>query len=102
MKHSVGENPEPKVNLPSAISKSANLHELISKIYPGIEEMSKPTAEYMTEKTILSPRNDEVSEINKIVLEMYNGESHTFLMTEINNSMLTVNHQQVQPIRVKH
>ncbi|KAI3946188.1 hypothetical protein MKW98_008781, partial [Papaver atlanticum] len=41
--------------------------------------MSKPTAEYMTERTILSPKNAEVSEINKIVLEMYNGESHTFL-----------------------
>ncbi|KAI3908384.1 hypothetical protein MKW98_012479, partial [Papaver atlanticum] len=71
----------PKVNLPSAMSKCAGLHELISKIYPGIEEMSKPTAEYMTERTILSPRNDEVSKINKIVLEMYNGESHTFLAT---------------------
>ncbi|XP_026381746.1 uncharacterized protein LOC113276364 [Papaver somniferum] len=62
----VGENPEPKVNLPSAMSKCVNLHELISKIYPRIEEMRKPFAEYMTERTILSPRNDEVSEINLV------------------------------------
>ncbi|KAI3885053.1 hypothetical protein MKW98_002445 [Papaver atlanticum] len=57
----VGENPEPKVNLPSAISKFVNLNELISKINPRIEEMSNPTAEYMTGRTILSSRNDEVS-----------------------------------------
>ncbi|KAI3908741.1 hypothetical protein MKW98_029291 [Papaver atlanticum] len=60
----VGENSDPKVDFPSTMSKCADLYELISNIYPGIEEMSK---------------NDEVSEINKIVLEMFNGESHTFL-----------------------
>ncbi|XP_026460491.1 ATP-dependent DNA helicase PIF7-like [Papaver somniferum] len=78
----VGENTNPKINLPSTMSKCVDLHELISKIYPGIKEMSMPTPEYFTERTILSPRNDEVSEINKIVLEMYNGESHTFLAAD--------------------
>lgn len=83
----VGENPEPKINLPSSMSRCGDLLELISKIYPGIESISKPTPEYLNERTILSPRNDEVAEINKMVLDMYKGKSHTFLAADKQEQM---------------
>ncbi|XP_026459439.1 uncharacterized protein LOC113360107 [Papaver somniferum] len=97
----VGENPNPIISLPSSMPKCTDLQELISKIYPGIEEMSKPTPKYITERTILSPRNDEVSKIHEIILDMCKGESHTFLAAESQKRLKERDHQQVQTVRVK-
>ncbi|RZC52089.1 hypothetical protein C5167_020514 [Papaver somniferum] len=64
----VGDDPEPKIRLSPSMKRCENLKDLISTVYPGIEEMSIPTASYMTQRTILCPRNDDVTVINQLIL----------------------------------
>ncbi|RZC55363.1 hypothetical protein C5167_014218 [Papaver somniferum] len=45
------------------MKRCENLKDLISTVYPGIEEMGIPTASYMIERTILCPRTDDVTNI---------------------------------------
>lgn len=70
----VGEDPEPKIRLPPSMKRCENLKDLISTVYPGIEEMGIPTASYMTERTILCPRTDDVTVINQLILQSYRGK----------------------------
>ncbi|KAI3916312.1 hypothetical protein MKW98_004753 [Papaver atlanticum] len=78
----MGTDPEPKIKLPQTMYRCANLSELISKIYPGIEGHNIPTAKYLTERTILSPRNEDVAAINDVILNMYQGSYRSYMAAD--------------------
>ena len=78
----VGEDPEPKIDLPPSMKRCENLKHLISTVYPGIREMGIPAASYMTERTILCPRNDDVMVINQLILQSYRGIYHSYLAAD--------------------
>ncbi|XP_052193809.1 uncharacterized protein LOC127802150 [Diospyros lotus] len=78
----IGTNPQEIVNLPSTIHKCQDLNELLSTVYPrlNIIETSAPT--FLTERTILSTRNDDVSDINTTALNIFLGRLHTYLAAD--------------------
>ncbi|KAF6171343.1 hypothetical protein GIB67_020410, partial [Kingdonia uniflora] len=56
--------------------------DLILLIYPRLNESIKRQDGFLTERTILSARNDDVSSINNEALHMFPGESITFVATD--------------------
>ena len=78
----IGSNPQEVIKLPSAIHKCHDLDELLRTVYPrlGVEGTATPT--YLTERTILSARNDDVNTINKAALDIFPGEVCTYLAAD--------------------
>ncbi|XP_026399936.1 ATP-dependent DNA helicase PIF1-like [Papaver somniferum] len=74
--------PEESVELPSTIKKCRDIKELISEIYPGLQDNKSPSTKYLTERTILSPRNEEVSRINDEILSIYTGRAQTYIAAD--------------------
>ncbi|KAF6136817.1 hypothetical protein GIB67_030102 [Kingdonia uniflora] len=60
----IGSNPKETVELPAAFNKCANLDELICSVYPHLEEVTTASTTYLTERMILSARNEDVNIIN--------------------------------------
>ena len=56
------------------IRRCQNINELISVVYPELNVASTVTPTFLTERTILSARNDDVSNINIAALNLYPGE----------------------------
>ncbi|KAF6174894.1 hypothetical protein GIB67_026382, partial [Kingdonia uniflora] len=79
----IGTNPEETIRLPSAINKSQTLEDLICSIYPRLQEFGTVTTSYLTECTILSTHNDDVSSINTRALEMMPGKEIVYLAADI-------------------
>jgi len=50
------------------------LEHLIDAIYPGLENLLERDYHWLCSKAILSPRNDTVNEINKLILEKIPGQ----------------------------
>ena len=50
----------------------ANLNGLINRIYPGIGNSRTQDDQYFLDRIILCPRNDEVHDINKAILQQFN------------------------------
>ncbi|RZC89935.1 hypothetical protein C5167_029001 [Papaver somniferum] len=75
----VGHNPKENVELPSSLHRCVDLNHLISEIYPGIREHKIPSAQYLTERTIRSTRNEDVAKVNERILQMYRGKEYTYL-----------------------
>jgi hypothetical protein len=78
----VGTNPLEIIQLPSTIKKCLNLRELIYSIYPGLDVRGTLTSTFLTERTILSARNDDVSTINAEALKSYPGEAINYLAAD--------------------
>ncbi|KAF6144790.1 hypothetical protein GIB67_016864 [Kingdonia uniflora] len=79
----IGTNPEETIRLPSRINQSQTLEELICSIYPRLQEFGTVITSYLTERTILSARNDDVSSINTRALEMMPGKEIVYLAADI-------------------
>ncbi|KAI3976293.1 hypothetical protein MKX01_021835 [Papaver californicum] len=62
--------------------RRANLSDLTTKIYQGIEGHNIPTAKYLTESTILSLRNENVAVINDLILNMYQGLYRSYMAAD--------------------
>ena len=61
------------IEFPASMKASENtLSALINDIYPNLHRPDKPDS-YFLDRTILSPRNDEVAYINKEVLQGFTG-----------------------------
>ncbi|KAI0658857.1 hypothetical protein C8Q70DRAFT_890345, partial [Cubamyces menziesii] len=56
----------------------ADIHHLLNSIYASLTptESSLPPPEYFLHRMILSPRNEDVDEINQAVLDRMPGEEH--------------------------
>lgn len=70
------------MQLPSTINRCHNLNELIFRIYPQLDVIGIVTPTFLTERTILSARNDDVSDINVAALNITPGETITFLAAD--------------------
>ncbi|XP_052209285.1 uncharacterized protein LOC127812795 [Diospyros lotus] len=75
----IGTNPQEIVNLPSTIHKCQDLNELLSTVYPRLNMIETSTPTFLTERTILSARNDDVSDINTTALNIFPGRLYTYL-----------------------
>ncbi|KAL5699213.1 hypothetical protein ACHQM5_030148 [Ranunculus cassubicifolius] len=67
----VGSIPTDTVELPNGIRRCKEIEDLITTVYPGIENANRYPTSYLTERTILSARNDDVSKINDATLSKF-------------------------------
>ncbi|XP_028091409.1 uncharacterized protein LOC114291740 [Camellia sinensis] len=78
----IGTNPQEIVKLPSTIHKCQDLKDIISVVYPQLDVAMTSTATFLTERTILSARNDDVSAINTAALNIFPSNTHTYLAAD--------------------
>ncbi|KAF7138508.1 hypothetical protein RHSIM_Rhsim07G0140000 [Rhododendron simsii] len=78
----VGTNPLEVVHLPSTIGRCQNLNELLSRVYPQLDVTNTSTPTFLTERTILSTRNDDMNAINGIALNIFPENRYTYLAAD--------------------
>ena len=59
---------------------SANLNALINRIYLGISNSRAQDDQYFLDHIILCPRNDEVHDINKAILQQFNPNAEVHII----------------------
>ena len=76
-------NPEGKVKFSDNMKCALNtVKSLIDSIYPAIEVPGTANDQYLLERTILCPRNEEVNLINSDILDRFPGEPKTYLSAD--------------------
>ncbi|KAH7834915.1 hypothetical protein Vadar_020908 [Vaccinium darrowii] len=85
----IGTSPEETVNLPSTIRKCRDLNELLSTVYPQLDVIDASTPAFLTERTILSGRNDDVNAINAAALNIFPGEAFTTIIFSVRSLHFT-------------
>ena len=71
-----------KILLPQRLQLQNNkLEELIACVYGTLKE-GLPTPQYLAERAILAPRNDDVASINDMVLDQLPGEPMTYFSAD--------------------
>ncbi|XP_028110139.1 ATP-dependent DNA helicase PIF1-like [Camellia sinensis] len=75
----VGTNPQEIIKIPSTIHRCQDIKELLSVVYPQLDVADTSTPSFLTERTILSARNDDVSAINIAALNIFPGNTYTYL-----------------------
>ncbi|KAG5529311.1 hypothetical protein RHGRI_029871 [Rhododendron griersonianum] len=75
-------NPKKWVQLPSDIRKCQDLNEMLSAVYPQLNVSSTSTPTFLTERIILSARNNYVNSINGAALNVYAGSVYTYLAAD--------------------
>ncbi|KAL5726249.1 hypothetical protein ACHQM5_009304 [Ranunculus cassubicifolius] len=78
----VGTIPNDTVELPTGIKRYKNIEDLITSVYPRFEGVGGTSTSYLTERTILSPRNDDVSKINDATLNRFPGNEKEYLAAD--------------------
>ncbi|XP_028123456.1 uncharacterized protein LOC114320572 [Camellia sinensis] len=78
----IGTNPQEIVKLPSTIHKCQDLKDIISVVCPQLDVAMTSTATFLTERTILSARNDDVNAINTAALNIFPGNTYTYLAAD--------------------
>ncbi|XP_028116873.1 ATP-dependent DNA helicase PIF1-like [Camellia sinensis] len=78
----IGTNSQEIVKLPSTIHKCQDLKDIISVVYPQLDVAMTSTATFLTECTILSVRNDDVSAINIAALNIFPDNTYTYLAAD--------------------
>lgn len=68
------------VQLPAHMNAGSTLEDLVSAIYPAIDTRQPP--QYFADRTILSPHNATVDQINNDILRRYPGEVVSFLSAD--------------------
>jgi hypothetical protein len=77
-----GLGPNNSIQLPQNMHMPENsVQSLISSIYPGIAVGDKPD-EYFLNRTILSPKNDAVDDLNKSMLDAFPGKETVLISTD--------------------
>ena len=70
------------MTLPSTIHKCQDLVELLSTVYPGLNVAGTSTPNFLTERIILSARNEDVNAVNIAALNVFPGEKVTYLAAD--------------------
>ncbi|KAI8557126.1 hypothetical protein RHMOL_Rhmol05G0311100 [Rhododendron molle] len=78
----VGTIPQGTVKLPSTIHKCRDLNELLSTVYPQLDVVDASTPTFLTERTILSARNEDVNAINAAALNIFPGDAISYLAAD--------------------
>jgi len=63
----------------------ANLNALINRIYPGIGNPRAQDDQYFLDSIILCPRNDEVHDINKTILQQFNPNAEVHMLRSVDS-----------------
>jgi len=63
----------------------ANLNSLINRIYPGIGNSRTQDDQYFLDHIILCPRNDQVHNINKAILQQFNPTAEVHMLRSVNS-----------------
>ncbi|KAF9780648.1 hypothetical protein BJ322DRAFT_1011899, partial [Thelephora terrestris] len=51
-----------------------DLEAFMSQVYPGIRSDPHPPGDYFLERIILAPRNSDVGDLNRRILDLMSGE----------------------------
>ncbi|KAF6173599.1 hypothetical protein GIB67_022958 [Kingdonia uniflora] len=78
----IGSNPQKTIKLPSIIHNCTSVQNLILSLYSNLNISCDRDQDFLTERTILSVRNDNVSSINDDALNMFPGEPIVYLATD--------------------
>ncbi|KAF6164307.1 hypothetical protein GIB67_010277 [Kingdonia uniflora] len=78
----IGSNPLKIVQLPSIIHNCETVQDLILYVYPNLNISCEREQCFLTERIILSARNDDVSAINDDTLNMFLGEPIVYLAAD--------------------
>jgi len=62
-----------------------NLNTLINKIYLGIGNLRAQDNQYFLDCIILCPRNDEVYDINKVILQQFNPNTEVHMLRSVDS-----------------
>jgi hypothetical protein len=79
--HGRGRAPDETICLPERIL-SPDLETFINQVYPGIGSVPHPPGEYFMDRMILAPRNSDVGDLNRQILESMSGEEVVFLSVD--------------------
>ena len=63
----------------------ANLNGLINRIYPGIGNSRAQDDQYFLDRIILCPRNDQVHDINKTILQQFNPTAEVYMLRSVDS-----------------
>ncbi|XP_028110161.1 uncharacterized protein LOC114308706 [Camellia sinensis] len=78
----VGTNPQEIIKIPLTIHRCQDIKKLLSVVYPQLDVADTSTPSFLTERTILSARNDDVSAINIAALNIFPGNTYTYLAAD--------------------
>ncbi|KAF6163580.1 hypothetical protein GIB67_022145 [Kingdonia uniflora] len=78
----IGSNPENTIQLPSTIQNCAIVQDLILSVYSNLNISCEREQGFLTERTILSVRNNDVSSINDEALSLFLRESIVYLAVD--------------------
>ncbi|KAF6136802.1 hypothetical protein GIB67_030087, partial [Kingdonia uniflora] len=78
----IGSSPLETAQLPSTIHNCETVQDLILSVYPNLNISCKREQCFLTERTILSARNDDVIAINDDALNMFLGEQIVYLAAD--------------------
>jgi hypothetical protein len=68
-----------KITLPLGLRLQDNtVQALINHIYPGLPHLQPPLHQYFSDRMILSNRNDDVDDINRLMLHSFPGQEQVF------------------------
>ena len=74
-----------KIILVSQSMVCTNLNTLINKIYLGIGNLRAQDNQYFLDCIILCPRNDEVYDINKVILQQFNPNTEVHMLRSVDS-----------------
>jgi len=63
----------------------ANFNALINRIYSGISNTKAQDDQYFLDHIILCPRNDQVHDINKAILQQFNPTTEVHMLRSVNS-----------------
>ena len=63
----------------------ANLNALINRIYPRIGNSRAQDDQYFLDRIILCPRNDQVHDINKAILQQFNPNAEVYILRSVDS-----------------
>ena len=70
------------MTLPSTIHKCKDMVELLSTVYPHLNVEGTSTPMFLTERIILSARNEDVNAVNCAALNVFPGQTVTYLAAD--------------------
>ncbi len=69
------------IDIPSGMC-CPTIDDLIDSTYAGVDSVPPPPPDYFLHRCILSPRNEDVNDVNNQVLDRFLGEERTYLSAD--------------------
>jgi len=79
--HGRGRAADETIRLPQEMV-ATDLETFIGQVYPGVGSVPHPQPDYFLDRMILAPRNSDVGDLNRHILELMSGEEEDFLSVD--------------------